>query len=200
MRTLTSFMKNWCLWTVVLEKTLENPLDCKEIKPVHPKGNQPEYSLEGLMLKLKLHYFGHLMWRTDSFEKILMLGKIEGRRRRGWQRMKWLDGITTLMDLNLSKLWELLMDRGTWTDGHSAVHEVAKSQSWLSNWTELNNTLKPRNFISTYNMSKLLFQFTSPSEILKNIWFSASLPTPRVVGEDNSGFLVWFIFFSEKDI
>ena len=78
-------LKNRCFWTVVLEKTPESPLDCKEIKPVHPKGNSPEYSLEGLMLKLKLQYFGHLMWRTDSFEKTLMLGKIEGRRRREWQ-------------------------------------------------------------------------------------------------------------------
>ena len=81
--------KNWCFWTVVLEKTLESPLDCKEIKPNNPKGNYPEYSLEGLMLKLKLQYFGHLMERTDSFEKTLMLGKIEGRRRRGRQRMRW---------------------------------------------------------------------------------------------------------------
>ena len=82
-------LKNWRFWTVVLEKTLENPLDCKEIQPVHPKGNQPEYSLEGLMLKLKLQYFGHLMWINDSFEKTQMLGKIESRRRRGWQRMRW---------------------------------------------------------------------------------------------------------------
>ena len=86
--------KNWSFWTVVLEKTLECPLDCKEIQPVHPKEISPEYSLEGLMLKLKLQYFGHLMQRTDSLEKTLMLGKIEGRRRRGRQRMRWLDGIT----------------------------------------------------------------------------------------------------------
>ena len=157
---------------MVLEKTFESHLDCKEIQPVHPKGNQPWISLEGLMLKLKLQYFGHLMWRADSMEKTLMLGKIEGRKRRGWQMMRWLEGITDSMDTSLSKLQKMVKAQGSLVCCSPWGHKVLDTTEWLDN----NNNHKESyinkidvNDIVTFLEIHKLQWLTQKIENLKNI-------------------------------
>ena len=174
----TDAFELWC-WRGVLR----DPWTTSRFNQSILKEISPEYSLEGLMLKLKIQYFGHLMWRTDSLEKTLMLGKIEGRKRGGWQRVRWLDGITNLVDLSLSKFQELVKNKEAW---RAAVHGVVKSRTGLSDWTELNGTVVFRNLIVAINtfvqpLPSFFHRLTYFAEVCdpNPMGLSSSNPNPR---------------------
>ena len=177
-------LKNWCFWTAVLEKTLETPLDCKGSNQSILKEISPGFSLEGLMLKLKLQHFGHLIRRTDSFEKTLMLGKIEGRRKGGWHRMRWLDGINDSMDMGVSKLRELVKDREAW---RAAVLGITKNRTGLSDWT----TTKTQNLEpQVQSHPVLVFLADIKGDLTQNTQLYSWKPIPLFLK------LFWFIFFA----
>ena len=174
-------LKNWCFYTVVLEKTLASPLNCKKIKTVNPKGNQLRIFIGRTDIEAEAPVFDHLMQRADSLEQTLKLGKIEGKRRRGWQRMRWMDSITDSVDVNLSKLKEIVKDREA---GRTEVHGVAKSQTRLSDWTTTHCQIFFQNGITKLNSHQQCERFTVhlPCLLLVlsvhflNLWFSVSSP------------------------
>ena len=170
--------KNWAFGTAVLEKTFESPLDCKYIQAVHPKGDQSWAFIEGLMLKLKLQYCGHLMWSVDWLEKTLMLGGTRSRRRRGRQKMRWLDGINDSRDKSLKKLQEVVMDREPWG---AAIHGVSKCWTWLSDWTELNWNTKKECIKNNQGEATSILQ--GKPHMLNSSAFSRNSAGPRGLAE-----------------